>query len=65
MEEKRKDLLGRVFPLVGGEANVTRHSFAGKTLYVTLKDRGTADLEALRALDGVTGVELTRGRLKI
>ena len=65
MEQKQKELLDLIFPLVGGGANVTRHSFAGQTLYVTLKDRGTADLEALRALDGVTGVELTRGRLKI
>lgn len=65
MEQKRKELLDRILPLVGGEANVTRHSFAGKALYVTLKDRGAAALEALRTVDGVTGVELTRGRLKI
>lgn len=65
MERKREELLDRILPLVGGEANVTRHSFAGKALYVTLKDRGAAGLEALRAVDGVTGVELTRGRLKI
>ena len=65
MEEKRIELLERILPLVGGESNVTRHSFAGKALYITLKDRSTADLEALRVLDGVTGVELTHGRLKL
>ncbi len=65
MEEKRTELLEQILPLVGGESNVTRRSFAGKALYVTLKDRSAADLEALRALDGVTGVELTHGRLKL
>lgn len=65
MEEKRTELLERILPLVGGESNVTRHSFAGKALYITLKDRSAADLEALQTLDGVTGVELTHGRLKI
>lgn len=65
MEQKQKELLSRILPLVGGKANVTRHSFADRTLYVTLKDRGAAELEALQATDGVTGVELTRGRLKI
>lgn len=65
MEQKQKELLDRVFPLVGGKANVARHSFAGRALYVTLKDRGAVELETLRTVDGVTGVELTRGRLKI
>lgn len=64
-EKLRQELLTSLFPLVGGEANVARKEFRKDTLHITLKDQSLADTEALRTLDGVTGVELTRGRLRL
>lgn len=64
-EELRQALLSSLFPLVGGEANIVRKEFRQGILYITLKDQSLADMEALRALSGVTGAELTRGRLRL
>ncbi len=64
-ETLRQELLGQVHPLVGGQANIARSVFRSGTLYIALKDQGLADLDGLRGLSGVTGAELSRGKLKL
>jgi len=64
-ETLRQELLSHVLPLVGGQANIARRGFHSGTLYVTLKDQGLADLDGLRGLSGVTGADLSRGKLKL
>ena len=64
-EELRQELLSALYPLVGGEPNTARKEFRREMLHITLKDQSLAQLEALRVLDGVTGVELLRGRLRL
>lgn len=52
-------------PHLGGEANVGRLDCRQNALFVTVKDAGVVDLQALRGIDGVAAVELNRGRLTI
>lgn len=61
----QQELLDQLLPLVGGEANTTRKEFRSGVLHITLKDQGLAHLEGLQSLDGVTGAELSRGKLKL
>ena len=58
-----EQLLQKALPLVGGEANISRTDQRGDSLHITVKDVGEVDLEALRALDSVTSVELIRSRI--
>lgn len=62
---EQNEFLQKLLPYLGGEANLGRTEQQGGRLFITVKDRGMVDLEALRGLDGVGGVQLTRTRLKV
>lgn len=62
MEQK---VLEQILPYIGGQANVSRSQVRGSDLYVTVKDCGLIDLDALRTLDDVVGAELLRARLRV
>lgn len=59
----QEQLLQKALPLIGGQANISRTDQRPDALHIIVKDAGAINLEALRALDGVTSAEINRGRL--
>lgn len=60
-----KSLEDLVVELAGGVDNVSRKSWRGHLLVLTLKDQSLADTAAIEGLEGVTHVELAAGRLRV
>lgn len=61
----RQQFFQTVLPFLGSEDNIIRYIWQDCDLYLTVKDAGALQLEALRMVDTVAGVELSRGRVKI
>lgn len=59
------ELLQNIYPKIGGKENVSREVTRGNVLYLTVKDIGAVDLEAVRQMEGVAVAELSRGRLTV
>lgn len=59
------EVLQKLYPLIGGNENVSREITRGNTLYLTMKDLGMVDLEAVRQVEEVAAAELSRGRLTV
>ena len=57
--------LQQVYPLIGGEANVSSATRRGPRISITLKDESLADLAALTALPFAASVHLQNGRLRL
>lgn len=57
--------LQSLLPLVGGQNNISRVSQRDESVYISVKDAGTVDLDALRGTESVASAELSHGRLKI
>lgn len=62
---EQNEFLQRLLPYLGGADNIGRAEEQNGKLFVTVKDRGMVDLDALRELDGVGEIQLTRTRLKV
>lgn len=59
------ELLQNIYPKIGGKENVSREVTRENVLYLTVKDIGAVDLEAVQQMEGVAAAELSRGRLTI
>ncbi len=59
------ELLQSIYPKIGGKENVSREVTRGNVLYLTVKDIGAVDLEAVQQMEGVAAAELSRGRLTV
>lgn len=59
------EVLQKLYPLIGGNENISREITRGNTLYLTVKDLGMVDLEAVRQVEEVATAELSRGRLTV
>lgn len=59
------EVLQKLYPHIGGNENVSREITRGNTLYLTVKDLGMVDLEAVRQVEEVAAAELSRGRLTV
>ncbi|MDO4167885.1 MAG: PTS transporter subunit EIIC [Eubacteriales bacterium] len=60
-----KQLLEQVLPLIGGHKNVSRTDIRPDALYITVKDTGMVDRDALETLEGVEAAELSRSRVTL
>ena len=61
----REKFLEKLFPLVGGKENTSLCEFQDDMLYITLKDAGLADENAVAKLPDVASAALRRGRLTV
>lgn len=61
----QEQVLQNILPFVGGTSNISRQVWQKNILHLTVKDVGVLQLESLRGLDIVAGVELNRGRVSI
>jgi PTS system beta-glucosides-specific IIC component len=61
MDEKQ--LLKLISPFIGGQDNVSRIEYHTDKFYVTVKDAGVVNLEALHTLEGIASAELNRSRI--
>lgn len=61
----REQFLQQLFPLIGGKDNTSLCEFQRDSLYVTLKDAGLAEEDAVQNLPGVVSAQLRRSRLTI
>ena len=59
------ELLQSIYPKIGGKENVSREVTRGNVLYLTVKDIGAVDLEAVQQMEEVAAAELSRGRLTV
>ena len=61
----REKFLEKLFPLIGGKENTSLCEFQDGVLYVTLKDAGLSDENAVAKLPEAASVTLRRGRLTV
>ena len=61
----REKFLEKLFPLIGGKENTSLCEFQDGVLYVTLKDAGLSDENAVAKLPDVASATLRRGRLTV
>ena len=61
----REKFLEKLFPLIGGKENTSLCEFQDDMLYITLKDAGLADENAVAKLPDVASAALRRGRLTV
>lgn len=61
----REKFLEKLFPLIGGKENTSLCEFQDDVLYLTLKDAGLADENAVAKLPDVASATLRRGRLTV
>ena len=61
----REKFLEKLFPLIGGKENTSLCEFQDGVLYLTLKDAGLADENAVAKLPDVASAALRRGRLTV
>ena len=54
-----------ILPYIGGAENIARKRFQGNHLYITVKDSGMVNPEALNQVDGIVNAEINRGILSI
>lgn len=54
----REQFLQQLFPLIGGKDNTSLCEFQRDSLYVTLKDAGLAEEDAVQNLPGVVSAQL-------
>lgn len=59
----QEQLIQQALPWIGGQVNVSRMDSRANCLHITVKDAGIVNLEALRALEGVTSADLNRSRV--
>lgn len=52
-------------PYIGGRDNVTRAIFRDNICYITVKDEGMIDPDALQSMEEIQNVSLTQGKLKM
>lgn len=60
----REKFLEKLFPLIGGKENTSLCEFQDGVLYVTLKDAGLSDENAVAKLPDVASATLRRGALR-
>lgn len=62
---KQDELIQSILPHIGGAENIARKRFEGDHLYITIKDSGMVNPEALNQVDCIVGVEVNRSILSI
>ena len=60
-----KELAAKIIANVGGEQNISILTHCATRLRFNLKDNSTADLEALKKLDGVLTAQIKSGQLQV
>lgn len=61
----QEQLMDMVAPYIGGPDNVTKIIFRRNSCYITVKDEGMVDLEALCKLEEFQDISLAQGKLKM
>ena len=60
-----KDLAAKIIPLIGGEDNINDVSNCMTRLRFRLADNSNADLDGIKALEGIVAVQVKNGQLQI
>ena len=63
--DKSKQIASQVLELIGGKENISNVFHCMTRLRFDLKDKGLADLEKIKEIDGVYGVQIAEGEIQV